>query len=67
MQKTVNSNHGFDLFNPWIGPLSGATTSGQSGHGIDGNKGVFFIPQSSSITGASPSDSLMSYPGHFSK
>ena len=31
----------------------------------DGNEGVLRIPQSSSITGASPSDFLMSYPGHF--
>ena len=44
--------------------LSGATTPGQSGPGSDGNKGVLHIPQSSSITGASPSDCLVSYPGH---
>ena len=36
----------------------------QSGPKSDGNKGVFHIPQSSSITGASPSDYLVSYPGH---
>ena len=63
MQKTVNSNHGLVLFNPLIGPLSGATTPGQSGPGTDGNEGVLYIPQSSSITGTSPSD-LASYPGH---
>ena len=28
------------IFNPEIGPLSGATTPGQSGFGSDGNKGV---------------------------
>ena len=34
------------------------------GPGSDGNKGVLRIPQSSSITGASPSDCLISYPGY---
>ena len=37
---------------------------GQSGPGSDGNKEVLSIPQSSSITGTSPSDCLVSYPGH---
>ena len=32
----------------------------------DGNKGVLRIPQSSSFTGASPSDCLVSYPEHSS-
>ena len=44
--------------------LSGATTSGQSGLGSDAEKAVLCIPQSSSITGTSPSDYLVSYPGH---
>ena len=44
--------------------LSGATTPGQSGPGSDGNEGVLHIPQSSSITEASPSDCLVSYTGH---
>ena len=44
--------------------LSGATTPGQSGPGSDGNEGVLRIPQSPSITGTSPSDCLVSYPGH---
>ena len=44
--------------------LSDVTTPGQSGLGSDGNKGVLRIPQSSSITGNSPSHSLVSYPGH---
>ena len=35
-----------------------------SGVKSDGNKGVFCIPQSSSITGTSPSDCLVLYPGH---
>ena len=44
--------------------LSGATTQGQIGFGTNGNKGAFCIPQSSSITGVSPSDYLVSYPGN---
>ena len=44
--------------------LSGATNPGQSGSGSYGNEGVLRIPKISSITGASPSDSLVSYPGH---
>ena len=43
--------------------LSGVITPGQSGLGSNGNKGVLCIPQSSSLTEASPSDSLISYPG----
>ena len=42
--------------------LSGVTTPGQSGLGNDGNEELW-IPQSSSITWASPSDSLVPYPG----
>ena len=42
--------------------LAGATTPGQSGPGSDGIERVLHIPQSSSITGASPSDCLESYP-----
>ena len=45
--------------------LSGATTPGQNRPGSIGNEGVFRIPQSSSITGTSPSDCLVSYPGHW--
>ena len=37
---------------------------GHSRPGSDGNEGVLCIPQSSSITGTSPSDCLVSYPGH---
>ena len=44
--------------------LSDATTPGYSGPGSDGNEGVLLIPQSSSISEASPSDCLVSYPGH---
>ena len=44
--------------------LSGATTLGYSGPESDGNEGVLCIPQNSSITGTSPLDCLVSYPGH---
>ena len=59
MQKTVNSrNHGlvlFDKYDPYqVLPLSGP--------GSNGNEGVPCIPQSSSITGTSPLDCLVSYP-----
>ena len=64
MQKIVNSNHGLVLFNPLIGTLSGATTPGQSGPGSDCSKEVLCISQSFSITGTSPSDCLVSFPGH---
>ena len=45
--------------------LFGATTPGQSGPRSIGNEGVLYFPQSSSITGTSPSDCLVSYPGHW--
>ncbi len=65
MQKTVKSrNNGLVLFNPKIGTLSGVTTPGQSGSRSNGNKEVLHVPQSSSITGTSPSDYLVSYLGH---
>ena len=44
--------------------LSGATIPDQSGPGSNDNEGVLHIPQSSSISGASPSNCLVSYPGH---
>ena len=37
---------------------------GLSGPGGNDNEDVLCIPQSSSITGASPPDCLASYPGH---
>ena len=55
-KEAVNSNHRLVLFNPYIGPLSGATTSSQRGPGRHGTKGVLHILQSSSTTGNSPSD-----------
>ena len=42
--------------------LSGAITTSQSGPESNGKEGVLHIPQS--LTKASPSDCLMSYPGH---
>ena len=44
--------------------LSGATTPGQSGSGSKDNEGVLRIPQSSTITGTSPWDCLVSYQVH---
>ena len=44
--------------------LSGTTTLSQSGSGSDDSERVLHISQSSSITGALPSDCIMSYPGH---
>ena len=46
------------------GTLSEANTPDQSGPWNDYNRRVLCIPQSSSITGASPLDFCMSYPGH---
>ena len=54
----------FSSIGPIVRSLSGATTLGQSGPGSNGNEGVLRIPQSSSITGTSPSDCLVLYPGH---
>ena len=45
--------------------LSGPTTPGQGGAGSNNNERVLCFSQSSSITGASPSDYLMSYPGRW--
>ena len=47
-----------------MAPLLCATTLGQSRYGSGGNEGLLCIPQSSSITGTSPSDRLVSYSGH---
>ena len=44
--------------------LSGATIPDLNETGSNGNEWVFYIPQSSSITGTSPSDCLVSYLGH---
>ena len=44
--------------------LLGVTTLGLGGPGSNGNEEVLCILQSLSITGTSPSDCLVSYPGH---
>ena len=44
-------------------PLCGGTTSGSSEPGSNIIEGVLCIPQSSSITGVSPPDCLVSYLG----
>ena len=37
---------------------------GESGPGSDGNKGTFYIPKSSNISGTSPSGYFVPYPGN---
>ena len=63
MSKTVlfqtiqfSMNTQFSSIWPIDRSLSGATISGQSGPGSDGDEGVLCIPQSSWNTGASASD-----------
>ena len=46
--------------------ISGATIPGQSRPGSNDNERVFRIPQIPSITGTSPSNCLVPYPGHSS-
>ena len=53
----------FSSIQPIDRTLSGATILGQNGPGSNGNKGELHIPQSSSITGTSSSECLVSYPG----
>ena len=64
--QTIQFNISTQLSSIWPihRTLSSATTPGQSGPGSDGNEGVFNIPQIFSITGISPSECLVSYPGH---
>ena len=52
------------LFNPIDRAQLGATTPGQSGPESNGNEEVLHISQGPSITGTSPSDCFVSYPGH---
>ena len=61
INNTVYTSH--KSFWPIDRTLSGATTPCQT-PGSDNNEKVLSIPQNSSITIASPSDSLLSYPGH---
>ena len=44
--------------------LSSATTPSLCGPGSDGSEEVLYIPQSSSISGTSPSDCLVLFSGH---
>ena len=48
------------LFNPYID----ATIPGQNGPGSNDNEGVLHIPTTSSITGTSPLDCIVSYSRH---
>ena len=54
----------FSSIKPIDRALSGATIPGQSRPGSNGHKWVLCIPQSFNITEASPSNCLVSYPGH---
>ena len=54
----------FSSIRPINWTLSGATTKGHRGPGSGGSKGVLRIPQSSSVTEASPLYCLVSYLGH---
>ena len=67
-RKSRSTDHYATMWNSSIWPidrtLSVATTPGQSGSGSDGNDEIIRIPQSTSITGASPSECLVLYPGH---
>ena len=48
-----------------MGPYQVLSLKGQSGLGSNGNEVELQIPQSSSLTGASPSDCLVLYPELF--
>ena len=52
------------LFNPYIGPYQVLPFRGRVDLGEIAMKGYSAFPQSSSITGTSPSDCLGSYPGY---
>ena len=62
VQFSINTQ--FSSIWPIDRTLSGVTTLGQSRPGSNCNEGVLHISQSSSITGASPSDCLVSFSGH---
>ena len=53
IQFSINTQ--FSSIWPIDRTLSGATTLGKSWPGSDGNEGILHIPQSSGITGVSPS------------
>ena len=56
----------FSSIQPIDRALSGATILWQREPGSNGNEGVLSISQSPNITGTSPSNFFMSYPGHLS-
>ena len=66
LKKTIQFSISTQFSSIWSidGTLSGATTPSQSEPKSDGNKGVLCILQSSSITGISPTDCLVSYSGY---
>ena len=64
IQFSINTQ--FSSIWPTNRTLSGVTSLDQSGPGSDGNKKVLHIFHSSSLTGASPSDCLVSYTEHSS-
>ena len=62
LQFRISTNFSFSL--SLDRTLLGSTTPSQGGPESNGNEGVLRVPQSSSITGASRSDCLVSYLGH---
>ena len=66
LYQTIQFSIGMQFSSTWPidRKLSCATTAGQREPGSDGNGWILHIPQSSSITGVSSSDCLVSYPGH---
>ena len=64
IQFSIDISKQFSSIWPIDRTLPGATTMDQSGTGSNVNEGVLRISQSSSINGTSPSDCLVSYPGH---
>ena len=61
IQFSISSQ--FSSIYPIEKTLSGASTPDQSRPGSDSNEGVLHVPQSPCITGTSPSDCFVSYPG----
>ena len=63
MSKQFSTSTQFSFIRPVDKTLSGAKTPDLNGPKSDGSKGIFCIPESYSITGASLSDRLASYLG----
>ena len=62
--NSVLHNYAVSSIKPIDMALSGANIWGQSKPGINDNEWVLHIPESSSMTGTSPSDCLVLYLGH---